>query len=289
MMAGYLFITPVVVGFLLFVILPLVFAVAMSFRSWNGLQDVFATKFIGLNNYTKLFKDAQFQNAMYNTVYFTVGMVIGQSLLGFLLALALNGVKRGLGVLRSAFFLPSILSAIAMALLWKSVMFTPSYGAFNLALKAVGLPMQPFLQSAAQAKMSIITMTIWKYAGHYMILFIAGLKAIQTDYYESARIDGAKKLQEFWHITLPLIRPTMLLVLVMNAIGSFQVFGPVFLMTQGGPGRATESVVTLMYNTAFGYQKFSYAGAMSILLFFVIMAVTLLQMLLMKRGGMQEY
>lgn len=288
-LAGYLFITPAIIGFTLFVVIPLVFAVALSFRSWNGLQDIFSTRFVGLDNYIRLMTDGQFQNAMLNTIRFTIGMVLGQSALGLVLALALNRVTKGLGALRAIFFLPSILSLVAMSLLWRNIMYTPAYGAVNLLLKAVGLQTQPFLQSAAQARMCIIVMTIWKYAGHYMILFITGLKAIPADFYESARIDGARRRHEFVHITLPLIKPTILLVLVMNAIGSFQVFGPVFMMTQGGPGRATESVVTLMYNTAFGFQKFSYAGAMSMILFLVILLVTLLQLRLMKKGGLQEY
>jgi multiple sugar transport system permease protein len=287
--AGYLFITPLVIGFSLFVILPLIFAVGVSFREWNGLQSLFSTKFVGFNNYAKLFSDPQFLNALLNTCKFVVGMVLGQSLLGLILALALNNVTRGLGLLRSLFFLPSILSAIAMSLLWKSVMYTPSYGAINLILKAFGFSSQPFLQSMDQAMSCIIWMTIWKYAGHYMILFITGLKNIQTDFYESARIDGANKFQEFLKITLPLLKPTILLVLVMNAIGSFQVFGPVFMMTMGGPGRATESVVTLMYNTAFSYSKFSYAVAMAMILFVIIMLITLLQMSLMREGGLEEY
>lgn len=287
--AGFLFISPVIIGFLGFVILPLIFAILLSFRDWNGLTNVFETTFVGLKNYKTLFTDPQFKNAMSNTIVFTIGMVLGQSTLGFLLALALNSVKKGLGILRSIFFLPSILSMIAMSLLWKNIIYAPSYGVFNVILKAFGLPSQPFLQSADQALWSIIVMTIWKFAGHYMILFIAGLKSIPTDFYESARIDGAKKWHELVYITLPLIKPTMLLVLVMNAIGSFQVFGPVFMMTMGGPGRATESVVTLMYNTAFGFGKFSYASSMSMILFFIILLVTLLQMRLMKKGGLEEY
>lgn len=287
--AGYLFIAPVTLGFLGLVVLPLLFAVAMSFRSWNGLQDILSTRFVGLENYRNIISDPVFFNATKNTVIFTIGMVLGQSFLGFLLALALNRVRKGLGILRSAFFLPSILSMIAMALLWRNIMYTPSYGAFNIVLKSLGMVSQPFLQSADQAKASIIVMTIWKFAGHYMILFIAGLKNISIDFYESSRIDGAGKFKQLWYITLPLIRPTILLVLVMNTIGSFQVFGPVFMMTMGGPGRATESIVTLMYNTAFGYSKFSYAAAMSMVLFFIIMIITLIQMRLMRSGGMQEY
>jgi len=287
--AGYLFIAPVVIGFILMVIVPAAFSVALSFRSWNGLENVFETRFIGLDNYRWLITDSQFHNAMRNTVLFTIGMVLGQSALGFALALALNSVTRGLGILRSIFFLPSILSIIAMSLLWRNVMYTPTYGAFNIILRTLGLPGQPFLQSVDQALPSIILMTIWRFAGHYMILFIAGLKNISTDYYESARIDGAHKIHEFWYITMPLIRPTLLLVLIMNAIGSFQVFGPVFMMTMGGPGRATESIVTLMFNTAFGFGRFSYAAAMSVVLFFIIMLITLVQMRLMRKGGLQEY
>ena len=287
--AGYAFITPAILGFIMLTVIPLVFAVALSFRSWNGLQDITATKFVGLNNYKGVLTDPQFHNALKNTLIFTIGMVIGQSLLGFLLALALNSVNRGLGILRSIFFLPSILSMIAMSLLWRNVMYTPTYGAINLILKAFGIASQPFLQSADQAKGSIIAMTIWKFAGYYMILFIAGLKSISIDFYESAKIDGARKWHELWYITLPLIRPTMLLVLVMNAIGSFQVFGPVFMMTMGGPGRSTESVVTLMYKTVFGYNKFSYGTAMSMVLFFIILVITIIQMRLMKQGGLDEY
>lgn len=288
-LAGYLFILPLVVGFTIFVILPACFAIWVSFRDWNGFQGIFETGFTGLSNYIKLFDDKEFLNALANTFKFVVGMVLGQSLLGLILALLLQNVRRGLGVLRSVFFLPSILSAVAMSLLWKNIMYAPDYGLINMFFKAVGLKGQPFLQSMSQAMACIIAMSIWKYAGHYMVLFITGLKGISSDYYESARIDGANPLQEFFGITLPLLKPTILLVLVMNAIGSFQVFGPIVMMTEGGPGRATESVATLMYNTAFAYGKFSYAVAMAMVLFVIIMAVTILQMNLMRNGGLKEY
>ena len=288
-LAGYLFILPLLVGFTIFVILPAVFAIWVSFRNWNGFQPIFDTVFTGLKNYNKLFKSKEFLNALSNTFQYVVGMVLGQSALGLGLALLLQNVKKGLGLLRGAFFLPSILSAVAMSLLWKSIMFAPDYGLINMLLKALGFPRQAFLGSMSQALTCIILMSIWKYAGHYMILFITGLKNIPNDYYDSARIDGANNWNLFTRITMPLLKPTILLVLVMNAIGSFQVFGPIVMMTEGGPGRATESIATLMYDTAFANGKFSYAISMAMVLFGIIMIVTFIQMYLMRNGGLKEY
>jgi len=287
---GYSFAIPVLAGFLILIIGPMIFAFYLSVHKWGGLTPLSQASFVGLQQYTKLiFRDARFQNAFVNTLFFTVGAVVGQSGLGLLLALLLDRVKFMVGFYRAVFFMPVILSMAAMSLLWGEVLYSPSFGLFNEILRGLHLPTGGFILNRHQAMPSIIGMTVWKFGGYYMVIFLAGLQGIPQVYYEAANIDGASKWQQFLRITLPLLKPTILFVLVINTIGSLQVFTPVFLMTHGGPANATDVVVFYMYEAAFGFMKFSYAAAMATILFLVILGVSLLQIFVLRRGGMTAY
>jgi multiple sugar transport system permease protein len=164
----------------------------------------------------------------------------------------------------------------------------PVWGVFNAVLNFVGLPSNRWLTDPATAMDAAVLMIIWKYAGYYMILFLTALLAVPQEYYDAAHIDGAGRLQSFWHITVPSILPAFVFISVINIIGNLQVFAPIFVMTQGGPNRATEVVVLLMYNTAFNNFQYSVANAMAIVLFVIILALTVLQMKVLKRGAAAE-
>ena len=181
-----------------------------------------------------------------------------------------------------------MLPITAMSLLW-GLMYQQRYGLFNQILGAAGLPSVAWLIDPAIALFSICLMVIWKGLGWYMVIFLAGLKAIPEDFYEASKVDGATGWQQFWYITLPLLRPTLLFVLVVTIIGSLQVFSPIFIMTQGGPANATNVVVYWVYITAFQFLRFGYATAMAVFLFLVIMVITAIQLRVFREGGLTSY
>jgi ABC-type sugar transport system permease subunit len=204
------------------------------------------------------------------------------------LALVLNGVSRFVGFIRATYYLPVMLPITAMSLLW-GLMYQQRYGLFNQILASIGLPPISWLINPNIALFSICLMVIWKGLGWYMVIFLAGLKAIPEDYYEAARVDGATGWQQFWSITLPLLRPTLLFVMVVTVIGSLQVFSPIFIMTQGGPANATNVVVYWVYITAFQFLRFGYATAQAVFLFLVIMVITVIQLRIFREGGLTSY
>jgi multiple sugar transport system permease protein len=191
--------------------------------------------------------------------------------------------------MRVAYFIPPVLAVVAASLFWKFLMYQPTYGLINTALISLGFASQGFLADPNQAFAAILVMTIWKWTGYHTVIFIAGLQIIPDEYYDSAKVDGAGSLRQFFQITLPLLKPSILFSMVINFISSFQIFDTVYVMTRGGPANTTMTVVYYMYDAAFGYMKFSYATAMGVLLFLVILFITLFQLRIMRHGGIEAY
>jgi len=178
---------------------------------------------------------------------------------------------------------------VSVSLVWKNIILQPSFGVVNRALAFLELPQHQFFRSPREALASIVAMETWRNTGYFMVIFAAGLKSIPSTYYDAAKTDGARAWQLTRFITLPLLRPTVLFVLIMNTIWTLQVFDPVYVITGGGPGDSTNVVVYLMYNTAFSYKKFSSANAMSFVLFVLIFGISLLEMKFLSRGGLRSY
>jgi multiple sugar transport system permease protein len=242
--------------------------------------------FVGFANYMRLLDDTRFQVSLTNTFVYTVGSTVPILAIPLALALALNrGRLRTL--LRSAFFFPFTLSVVTVGLAWLWLL-DPVVGPFNYYLKAVGLPVRSWLADPHTAMWAIIGTTIWWVTGYYLVIYLAGLQDIPRDVYEAAALDGAGAWRAFWAITLPLLRPVFLFVFVTHIIGSFQIFGQVFVLTMGGPGDATRSVVQHLYETAFqNFFQFGSASAMAWVLFAVILVFSLLQFRLLR--GHTEY
>jgi ABC-type sugar transport system permease subunit len=273
-LVGYGFLLPDVIGLAVFVGLPILGAFYLSFHDWSGIG---AREFSGLENYETLIKDKAFLHSLKITAIYTFSFV--PLLYVFALALALL-VNQGLaltGFLRSAFFAPFMVSLVVASVVWSFMLQDPA-GVINTIIGLFGIEPQPWLGSTRFALISVILVTLWQAVGYSMIIFLAGLQDIPSVYYEAARIDGAGAWARFRHITLPLLKPTTVFVLIISFIGAFQLFDPIFVMTQGGPADATETTVYYIYETAFEFLQMGYASALSVALFAIILIVSLLQL-----------
>lgn len=287
-MTGWLFAAPILIYFTIFVFGPILASLVMMFTEWNGFGPLSDIEWVGLANVRGLLQDEKFLGSFRNTFVYAIVVVSSGIVFGLGLALVLNGVTRFVGLVRSIYYLPVMLPVTAMALLW-GLMYQQRYGFINQMLLSVGLDRVSWLINPRLALLSIAIMVIWKGVGWYMVIFLAGLKAIPEEFYEAARVDGANSWQQFWRITLPLLKPTLLFVLVVAVIGSLQVFSPVFIMTDGGPANATNVVVYWVYVTAFEFMRFGYATSQAVFLFMVILIITILQLRLFRDGGLTSY
>ena len=279
--AAALFILPLMVLLTVFWIVP---SLSSLFFSLTNYSVVSAARWVGPENYLRLADDWLFWRSLLNSAYFTVGNIPLLLVCGLALAIALNSARLRLRYLyRVVFYLPLVTSSIALSMVWLWL-FDPHLGLLNLLLNAVGLPSQPWLQSTKQAMPSIIFMSVWGGVGGTMLIYLAGLQGISEQVYEAAQVDGATPWQSFFHVTLPLLRPVTLYVLVTSIIGSFQIFGPIYAMTQGGPAFATTTIVHQIYINGFRYFNMGYAAAQSWILFLLLLGLSIANLRLMTRG-----
>jgi multiple sugar transport system permease protein len=276
---GYLFVLPLALPIFVFHYASMLFSLAISLTDWSGITP--RPVFVGLGNYVGLVQDPTFWNALYNTVYYTAGTVPLSVAVSIALAIVLNQGVRGLAVLRAAYFLPYVTPTVAVAVVWLWL-YAPGTGLFNQLLRLVGLPPQQWLLSTELAMPAMIVMGSWKALGAKIVILLAGLQGIPRQCYEAARIDGAGDWACARYITLPLLMPTIFLVIVLSTINSFQVFGSIYVMTQGGPLRSTEVMVYYIFNQAFESFRMGYASALSWVLFAIILGATLLQKRLIR-------
>ncbi|MCC7372789.1 MAG: sugar ABC transporter permease [Chloroflexi bacterium] len=284
--AGYLFLLPNILGFLVFSSIPVFATFTISMLDWDLIR---APRFVGLENYIKLLTDdAVFRKVLWNTAYYVLGTVPAGVILSLLLALAMNTNVRGIAIYRALFFIPVISASVAVAVMWRWL-YNTDFGLINLVLRNIGMSPIPWLSSTAWAMPAVIIMAVWKSLGYNMLIFLAGLQSIPVHLHEAAAIDGANSVQRFRHITLPLLAPTTFFVLVISVIGSFQVFDLAFVLTRGGPGDATNTIVMYIYNQAFQFFHMGYAAAIAWVLFGIVFLVTLAQHQLQKRWVHYEH
>jgi multiple sugar transport system permease protein len=268
---GYVFISPWLIGFLVFVVGAMVASLAMSFFKTDLLSE---TRFVAFDNYTKLFQDQILAKALFNTAYYSFAMVPSGLTIALMIALVLNQGLRGQSFFRTVYYLPSIVSGVALSVLWAWV-FHPDLGLANGLLSLVGIQGPKWVASEEWAMPAMIIMGLWG-SGGSMLIFLAGLQGIPTELYEAATIDGATAWHRFWSVTLPMMSPTILFSLVMRIIGSWQVFTQAYVMTSGGPNNATLTMVLFVYRQAFQNYRFGYASAAAWLLFLIILVFTVL-------------
>ena len=284
-MTPYLFLAPGLLLFATFRLYPLLDGLRLSFTNARLGRTQYA--WVGLANYERLLEDTRFHASLWNTAFYTVASTLPVLAIPLALAIALN---RGVALrtwLRSAFFFPFTLSVVTVGLTWLWIL-DPVVGPFNYYLRSLGFPVRSWLADPSTAMWTIILTTVWWVAGYYLVIYLAGLQDIPRELYEAAAIDGATGWRSFWAITLPLLRPVLLFVFVTHIIGSFQIFGQVFILTQGGPGDATRTAVQHLYETAFqNFFHFGSASAMAWVLFAVIVGFSLLQFRVLR--GHTEY
>ena len=278
------FLAPGLLLFAVYRLYPLLEGLRLSFT--NARLGRPTQQWVGLANYARLLDDTRFQVSLWNTGFYTVASTLPILAVPLALALMLNR-GRLKTLLRSVFFFPFTLSVVTVGLAWLWLL-DPVVGPFNYYLRALGVPARSWLADPHTAMWAIILTTVWWVTGYYLVVYLAGLQDIPRELYEAAALDGASGARAFWAITLPLLRPVLLFVVVTHVIGSFQLFGQVFVLTGGGPGDATRTVVQHLYETAFqNFFQFGAASAMAWVLFAVILAFSLLQFRLLR--GHTEY
>lgn len=276
-------VVPLVLFYGVFVVFPMVWSFYMSVHNWPGATLVRDPQFVGLQNYeVALTLDRLFRKALVNTGQYVVLSIPLNILSALFLAVTINSRPRFRGVYRTLYFLPVLVSEVTASILWRYV-YQPRIGLINSTLiwlsdtLHLDLTVPRWLDDPALAMPSVVFMTVWKSVGYTIVIILAGLQGVPQTLYEAARVDGAAGWRLFRHITLPLLRPTMVFLLVTQTIGSLQIFAPMFVMTRGGPVDATRTVVFHLYEQAFGNFRFGYASSLAVLLFFLILALTLVQ------------
>jgi multiple sugar transport system permease protein len=269
--AGWLFVLPAVLGVLLWVAGPMLYSVWLSMTDWDVIRPA---RFIGAANFIRMVQDELFYKSLWVTVYYTLFHVPLTLLLAFLVALLLNTKTRGIALFRTLYYLPSIVPAVANAVLWVWI-FNSEFGLLNMLLNALGIDKVLWLQNPNTALPALILMSLWSLGG-VMIIYLAGLNGIPEQLYEAAEIDGAGSFRRFLHITIPMMTSVIFFNLILQIIGSFQVFTISYLMTAGGPNYATTFYVLYLFNNAFSYFDMGYASALAWVLFFIILALSLL-------------
>lgn len=270
---GYWFILPYVVFFGAFVAYPLVFSFVLLFHRWNVVTPM---EWIGLKNFERLLSDPLFFKAIANTLKFLLIHIPLQMVVALGIAVLLNSRLKFRGFFRAVFFLPVVVSGVVVTILWQQLYAFDS-GLLNRMLTAVGFGRVPWLIDPDMAMLSIALMATWKNVGIYIILFLVGLQDVPRELYESASIDGATRARQFFRITLPMLRSTFVVVVVLSTIGGFSLFVEPYVLTGGGPMQSTLSAVLYIYNQAFYFNHMGYAATLGFVFALIILGVVLLQ------------
>jgi len=279
--AAYLFLLPKMVLFLAFILVPVIWAFVISFQEYG----VFESEWVGVDNFVKTFESDAFHVALLNTLKYTVFTVPLQVLIALGLASLIHPLGRfSQSFFRGAFYLPTVTSMVIIAMVWRWV-YNYRYGLFNYFLEFLGIPAQDWLNQSDTAMWALIIMSVLIPPGVGIIMYLAGMGAIPESLYESAKMDGANAFQRWWRITVPLLKPTTLYLIMLSLIGSFQVFTQIILMTGGGPGNATETLVHLIYKSAFRDMEFGLASAQAVVLFVITLIFGVIQYRLLYRKG----
>ena len=277
---AYLFVLPDLIGLLIFVVVPIIFAVYISFHQWNLVSD---KVFIGIDNYKKLFSDKEWWNSLLRT--FTLIYVPTLFVLALLFANAINYLKgKLLGFVRTAFLMPYAITSVIAATLWM-FLYDEKRGYINAVLNVFGIPDLQYLGAKNQAMIAIIVVVVWINLGYNMILFLSAMKEIPYECIEAAKIDGAGKWKTFRHITFPLIQNTSVFILITSTIASFQMLDQIMVMTRGGPAKSTEVAVLYIYQQSFDFLNMGYASALSVVLFLILLVFSFVQMKFMMKDN----
>jgi len=274
------FLLPTIIGFFVFISGPVIAAFILGFTQWDLLTP---PKWVGLGNYSQMFTQMPlFWKTLRNTFQYTALYIAPGVILPLLVAIFMNQRARAISIYRSIFFLPVVTSTVAVALVW-FWLYNPEFGVINYFLRQVGVKGPMWLGSPKTAMLSIVIMSVWKGLGYTMVIYLAGLQGIPQELYEAAAIDGADRWRRHRHVTLPLLTPTIFFVVVITVMGSLQVFEQTYILTQGGPAYSTTTLSWYIYVQAFQWMHMGFGCALAYVLFFIIMALTLIQFRLQGR------
>ncbi|MEZ4867798.1 MAG: sugar ABC transporter permease [Caldilineaceae bacterium] len=279
--APYLWVLPAVSLYTIFKLLPMLAGLYLALIQWDGIEPA---KFVGLRNFQRMLEDEVIVLALLNNVKYAIGTVIGKIVLSLFLALLLNQALRARSFYRTALFLPVVMSFVVVGILW-TWLYNAQFGLINSLLQHLGLNflILDWLGDPKVALWSLVMVDIWKWYGFHMVIFLAGLQTIPAELYEAARIDGASRWQQFYHITLPLLQPVMLVNVTLSLMGGFGVFDIPYVMTEGGPANSTIVMALHMYIQGFKFYKFGYAAAISYVMLTLVTVLAAIQMRLMAR------
>ncbi len=269
----YVLVSPYLLFLIVFILFPVLFCFFLTFNKWNIIAPM---HFIGTDNYTRLFHDRLFWTAIWNTVKFLLVHIPLQLIVSLFLAQLLNQKIRAVSFFRASFFMPVIVSGVVITILWQQLLGFDA-GLINRSLVSVGLQKIGWLVNPDIAIYSIAIMATWKNVGLYVILFLVGLQTVPPQYYEAAKLEGATRWQQFYHITLPMINPTIFMVVILSTIGGFSLFIEPYIMTGGGPMNQTLSAVLYIYKQAFQYYNMGYSATLGFFYAIIIMTVVVLQ------------
>ncbi|HEY0195545.1 MAG TPA: sugar ABC transporter permease [Kofleriaceae bacterium] len=283
--AAYGFISPAILAIAIFFVVPVLTALALSTTDFDlyGVADLHRVRFIGLDNYRRLLATPLFWSALGNTAFFVfVGAPLSIAV-SLATAVLINArLVRARGAFRTALFAPVVTTVVAVAVIWRYIFHT-RYGVLNYVLGGLGVDAVDWLGDPHWSMPAMIVFAVWKNFGYNMIIFVAGLQGIPADLYEAAHIDGASRLAQFRHITLPSLAPTMVLVSVLTMVGYFQLFAEPYVMTRGGPAQSTTSVLYFMFEEGFKWWNLGYASAVAFVLFAIMLAGTAIQLAVARR------
>lgn len=281
-----LFILPSFILYTLFVIYPTLNSFNLSFTNWDGVSDTI--HYIGFDNFVEMFHSERVYNALKNTLIISISLVVLENILAIMLAMLVDQVKWFKNLFRSIFYFPVLLSGIVMGFVW-AIIFNYNFGVINQLLERIGLESLKvdWLGSPKYALLAIIITTVWKGAGYYMIIYLAGLQGIPPELHEAAAIDGANRWQQFRHVTFPLLAGAMTVSVMLSMIGALKIFDQIAVMTDGGPGFATETLTYIVYKVGFGELRQGYGTALSLVLFVLILVVSLIQAKLLRQREVQ--
>ncbi|THE13685.1 sugar ABC transporter permease [Bacillus timonensis] len=270
----YLVLTPVLIHFLIFQVIPFVYSFILTFLNYRIIGT---SEFVGLRNWKQLFQDEIALKSIWNTILFSFYYILPTMALGLILALVIKSGIRFTKFFKGIFFLPVVTSFVVVAGIWEWLFSGTESGLINYLISFLGIEPQLFLSDSSQALLVLAGLSIFKVSGSTMIYYFAGLQSIPKDMYEAAKIDGASPLKSFWLITFPLLKPIHFYVLIITTIGSFQIFDSAFLLTNGGPNFSTSTIVFYLYQIGFTNLNFSYAAVLSYVLFAIILIISLIQ------------
>lgn len=271
---GYSFILPNFIGFAIFILVPVLFSFTLSFMQWDGFNPM---EFVGFQNFRNIFRDRVFRQSFGLTFKYTISTVLLTLVASIGLALALNTKLKGRNAFRAAIFFPYVASIVAIGAVWKQLL-EKNFGPVNTLLRALGVDNPPgWFASTNWAIWGVVIVSVWKFMGYYMIIYLAALQDIPNQLYEAATIDGANGWQKFRNITIPMLTPASFFVFIMLTINSFKIFDLVYVLTEGGPGTSTTVLVKYIYDQSFMYWDYGLASAASMVLFAIVATVTVIQ------------